>query len=66
MNLIQSLKAAFKSGGGGKSAGGRIDLGARFARQRTAVTGTMAHFFVAKDHAHKDRLVGVKVERWSI
>ena len=60
MNLIESLKAAFKSGGGGR-VGGRIDVGARFSRQRTAVTGTMAHFFVAKDHAHKDRWVGVKV-----
>jgi serine/threonine protein kinase len=55
MSLIDSLKAALKSGGG------RIDVEARFARQRTAVTGTMAHFFVAKDHAHQDRMVGVKV-----
>jgi serine/threonine protein kinase len=55
MSRIDSLKAAFKTGGG------RIDVEARFARQRTAVTGTMAHFFVAKDHAHNDRMVGVKV-----
>lgn len=57
MSLIDSLKAAFKSSGGGRV----IDVQARFARQRTAVTGTMAHFFVAKDHAHKDRMVGVKI-----
>ncbi len=25
------------------------------------MTGTMANFFVAKDHAHNDRLVGVKI-----
>lgn len=59
MSLIDSLKAAFKSGG--PRTGGRIDVAARFARQRTAVTGTMANFFVAKDHEHNDRMVGVKI-----
>ena len=57
MSLIDSIRSAFKSSGGG----GRIDVEARFSRQRTAVTGTMANFFVAKDHDHEDRLVGVKV-----
>jgi serine/threonine protein kinase len=56
MSLIDSIKAAFKSSGGG-----RIDVETRFGRQRTAVTGTMANFFVAKDHDHGERLVGVKV-----
>jgi serine/threonine protein kinase len=56
MSLIDSLKAAFKSSGGG-----RIDVETRFGRQRTAVTGTMANFFVANDHEHDERLVGVKV-----
>lgn len=55
MSLLDSIKAAFKS------SGGRIDVEGRFTRQRTAVTGTMAHFFVAKDRDHDDRLVGVKV-----
>jgi serine/threonine protein kinase len=55
MSLLDSIKAAFKS------SGGRIDVEGRFSRQRTAVTGTMAHFFVAKDREHNDRLVGVKV-----
>lgn len=57
MSLIDSIRSAFKSSVGG----GRIDVEARFSRQRTAVTGTMANFFVAKDHDHEDRLVGVKV-----
>ena len=57
MNLIDSIKSAFKSSG----VGGRIDIEARFSRQRFAVTGTMANFFVAKDHEHDGRLVGVKV-----
>ena len=67
MSLFDSIRSAFKSQGskssGGKSlrSGGRIDVETRFSRQRTAVTGTMANFFVAKDHANDDRMVGVKV-----
>jgi serine/threonine protein kinase len=57
MSLIDSIRSAFKSSG----SGGKIDVETRFSRQRTAVTGTMANFFVAKDHDHNDRLVGVKV-----
>jgi serine/threonine-protein kinase len=57
MGLFDSLKSAI----GKSSTGGRIDVEGRFKRQRTAVTGTMAHFFIAKDLAHDDRLVGVKV-----
>jgi serine/threonine-protein kinase len=57
MGFLDSIKSAFSSSGGGK----RIDLGSRFVRQRTAATGTMAHFFVAKDLEHDNRLVGVKV-----
>lgn len=57
MSLLDSIKSAFGSGGGG----GRIDVAGRFTRQRTAVTGTMAHFFVAKDREHNDRMVGVKI-----
>ncbi len=59
MSLFDSIKAAFKSGGA--STGSRIDVAGRFARERTAVTGTMANFFVAKDREHGDRLVGVKI-----
>ncbi|TWU49408.1 serine/threonine protein kinase [Rubripirellula reticaptiva] len=59
MSLFDSIKSAFKSSGGGT--GGRIDVAGRFSRQRTAVTGTMANFFVAKDREHNDRMVGVKV-----
>ncbi|MFK8113099.1 MAG: serine/threonine protein kinase [Rubripirellula sp.] len=57
MSLLDSIKSAFNSGGGG----GRIDVAGRFTRQRTAVTGTMANFFVAKDLANNDRMVGVKI-----
>jgi len=66
MSLIDSLRSAFKSSktssGPKKTVSrGKIDVEARFSRQRTAVTGTMANFFVAKDHENDDRLVGVKV-----
>lgn len=54
MGLLDVIKARLSSPG-------RIDVETRFQRQRTGVTGTMAHFFVAKDHEHDDRLVGVKV-----
>ncbi|MEE2936759.1 MAG: serine/threonine-protein kinase [Planctomycetota bacterium] len=57
MSFFDSIKSAFKS----SSTGGKIDVEKRFSRQRTAVTGTMANFFVAKDHNHDDRLVGVKI-----
>lgn len=66
MSLIDSLRSAFKSSksssGPKKTVSrGKIDVETRFSRQRTAVTGTMANFFVAKDHENDDRLVGVKV-----
>lgn len=67
MSLFDSIRSAFKSQGSKSSGGrsprsvGRIDVETRFSRQRTAVTGTMANFFVAKDHANDDRMVGVKV-----
>ncbi|MCP4891589.1 MAG: serine/threonine-protein kinase [Rubripirellula sp.] len=57
MSFLDSIKSAFKS----SSTGGKIDVEKRFSRQRTAVTGTMANFFVAKDHDHDDRMVGVKI-----
>ena len=56
MGLFDSLKSAMAAGGGGK-----IDVQARFERQRTAATGTMAHFFVAKDSKRDNELVGVKL-----
>lgn len=59
MSLFDSIKSAFKSSG--PSTGGRIDVAGRFTRQRTAVTGTMANFFVAKDRENNDRMVGVKI-----
>lgn len=60
MGLFDSVKSAF-SGGGKKNSAGRIDVEKRFSRQRTGVTGTMAHFFVAKDLERDDQLVGVKI-----
>tara|TARA_R110002049_G_scaffold27321_2_gene94257 strand:- start:472793 stop:473686 length:894 start_codon:yes stop_codon:yes gene_type:complete len=56
LGLFDSIKSAFKSSGGG-----RIDISSRFIRQRTAATGTMAHFFVASDLLHDNRTVGVKI-----
>ncbi|NNE00024.1 MAG: serine/threonine protein kinase [Pirellulaceae bacterium] len=56
MGLLDSIKSAIGSSGGGK-----IDVTARFERQRTAATGTMAHFFVAKDRNRNNQLVGVKL-----
>lgn len=55
MGLFDSIKTALQS------SGGKIDVEARFLRERTAATGTMAKFFVAKDHANDDRIVGVKI-----
>ena len=56
LGLFDSIKSAFASSGSG-----RIDIGSRFVRQRTAATGTMAHFFVALDLQHDNRTVGVKI-----
>ena len=56
MGLLDSFKSALGTAGGGK-----IDVQARFERQRTAATGTMAHFFVAKDRKRDNELVGVKL-----
>ena len=55
MGILDNLKKAL----GGSSS--RIDVEGRFHRTRTAFTGTMANFFVAKDREHNDRMVGVKV-----
>ncbi|KAA1262572.1 Serine/threonine-protein kinase PknB [Rubripirellula obstinata] len=59
MSLFDSLKSAFKSSGANTTH--RIDVQGRFHRTRTAFTGTMANFFIAKDRLHGDREVGVKV-----
>ncbi|WP_436717689.1 serine/threonine-protein kinase [Roseiconus lacunae] len=60
MGIFDSVKSML--GGSGKSGGGgRIDLKERFALERTAVTGTMAKFFAAKDLHNDGRIVGVKV-----
>lgn len=58
MGLIDSLRGAFS--GGGKKSLKRIDVDARFARSRTAATGTMSNFFVAYDIERKED-VGVKI-----
>lgn len=59
MGLLDSLLGVF--GGGGKSAPlKKIDVDARFARSRTAATGTMSNFFVAYDLERKQD-VGVKI-----
>lgn len=58
MSLLDSIKGMLGSRGGGAK---RIDVEARFSRQRTAFTGTMANFFVAADAQRGGELVGVKV-----
>lgn len=55
MGLLDSLKNAF-----GGSSEKIIDVDARFERSRTSATGTMSHFFVAKDRERKET-VGVKL-----
>ncbi|OYP28278.1 serine/threonine protein kinase [Rhodopirellula sp. MGV] len=59
MGIFDSVKSML--GGSGKSGGGKIDLKERFALERTAVTGTMAKFFAAKDLHNDGKIVGVKV-----
>ncbi|MCC9600249.1 serine/threonine protein kinase [Stieleria sp. JC731] len=59
MGIFDSVKSML--GGSGKSTGGKIDLKERFALERTAVTGTMAKFFAAKDLHNGGKVVGVKV-----
>ncbi len=54
MGFLDSLKSKLRSSA-------KIEVETRFTRQRTGVTGTMAHFFVAKDRENNDKLVGVKV-----
>lgn len=39
----------------------RVDVGERFERIRSAVSGTMSNFFVAKDRHNQNRIVGVKL-----
>lgn len=38
-----------------------VDIEARFERLRSAISGTMSNFYVAKDRANGDRIVGVKL-----
>lgn len=38
-----------------------VDIEARFERIRSAISGTMSNFYVAKDRAHDNRIVGVKL-----
>ncbi len=54
MGLLGKLQALF---GGGR----RVDVEMRFERLRSAVSGTMSNFFVAKDREHGNRIVGVKL-----
>ncbi|WP_372894789.1 serine/threonine protein kinase [Stieleria sp.] len=60
MGIFDSVKSML-GGSGGSSSGGRIDIQKRFTLERTAFTGTMAKFVVAKDHDHGGRLVGIKI-----
>ncbi len=59
MSFLDSLKGLFGPTNVNQSSG-RIDVEARFERSRTAATGTMSHFFVARDRQRKED-VGVKL-----
>jgi eukaryotic-like serine/threonine-protein kinase len=39
----------------------RVDIEARFERIRSAISGTMSNFFVAKDRENNNQIVGVKL-----
>lgn len=39
----------------------RVDVEERFERIRSAISGTMSNFFVAKDHHNDGKIVGVKL-----
>ena len=54
MSLLKKLQGMF----GGTN---RVDVELRFERLRSAVSGTMSNFFVAKDREHENRIVGVKL-----
>lgn len=57
MSLFDSLRGMFAGSGPSLK---KIDVDARFARSRTAATGTMSNFFVAYDIERKED-VGVKI-----
>ncbi|EMI54132.1 serine/threonine protein kinase [Rhodopirellula sallentina] len=57
MSFLDSLRGMFSSSGPTLK---KIDVDSRFARSRTAATGTMSNFFVAYDIERKED-VGVKI-----
>ncbi|WP_231602493.1 serine/threonine protein kinase [Neorhodopirellula pilleata] len=59
-SLRGMLSGGGKKGGGKRTSLKKIDVDARFARSRTAATGTMSNFFVAYDIERKQD-VGVKI-----
>ena len=63
MGIFDSLFNKKSSGGNEKShkATKSVDMEARFERIRSAISGTMSNFFVAKDRDHGQRIVGVKL-----
>lgn len=63
MGLFDKLKGALGgggAGGGGAKRRGAADIESRFERLRSAVSGTMSNFIVARDR-EKDCIVGVKL-----
>ncbi|MFN9714235.1 MAG: serine/threonine-protein kinase [Planctomycetota bacterium] len=58
MGIFDSL---FKSSRRKNTGTKGVDIEARFERLRSAISGTMSNFYVAKDRAHGDRIVGVKL-----
>ena len=62
MGLFDKLKGMMGGGGGGKAKVKRrvCDIESRFERLRSAVSGTMSNFIVARDREN-DKIVGVKL-----
>jgi eukaryotic-like serine/threonine-protein kinase len=57
MGILDNL---FKRSGGNQGSK-QVDIEARFERLRSAISGTMSNFFVARDRDNGNRVVGVKL-----
>ena len=60
MGLFDKLKGMMGGGGSGAARRRVCDIEARFERLRSAVSGTMSNFIVARDREN-DKIVGVKL-----
>jgi serine/threonine protein kinase len=61
MGFLDKLFKRDASTTGSASSSKRVDIEARFERIRSAISGTMSNFFVAKDRENNNQIVGVKL-----